>query len=498
MGRSLVQKLLLGVVFGLGLAGCKLALPNFVPTSEVKAYQKEETEYNPVLVVSSDGNDLNGKADIVNYHLNIKDADGRLVESITQDTPISMEIPMEDGTFYISGGCSDLRGASDDDGPIEVIIARGNHLPTANLSVSPNSGKPPLEVSIAFDGTDEDGVEDIVEYQIEIDKGRDGTIDETITGNSPINIYREFSTNSDIYGKVNDAKGATSSVGPVKVTVDETPVPNPPIPVFSISAPEGNTALETLLLSINGIKTDAEISDYKVWFDANNNLQRESNEIIMNSMTAIENKSIVVTEAGTKRFYGICTDINGLEGITRLAEVFVNPASQITDMTGSVILPDAPYSVGGKLTFAAEARNNKNPLSPITIDNSNHQSLRYKILRKIGQGIYEEILNKKLENEVNIILNPAGVDGIVNPGSIRVEQKSDEKMYFEIKNARVTFNGLTLTFKDSPAQYIESSSNHLFDKAGDYIFQTIMRYSLGDEPQTRTFNFVSSDFVVQP
>ena len=87
-----------------------------------------------------------------------------------------------------------------------------NYAPEAILSVYPNSGQAPLETNIQVDCTDLNGIEDIRESQLTID--REGTEnDETITQENPINITRTFYDAEDInvFGKCTDLRGESDS-----------------------------------------------------------------------------------------------------------------------------------------------------------------------------------------------------------------------------------------------------------------------------------------------
>jgi len=97
-----------------------------------------------------------------------------------------------------------------------------NSKPSANLSVSPTSGQTTLTSSINLNGSDSDGR--IMNYTVQIDNNEDGTINQTISQSSPINISKQFNVSSYIYGQVTDSSGMTSDR--VKETVTVTN-PNP-------------------------------------------------------------------------------------------------------------------------------------------------------------------------------------------------------------------------------------------------------------------------------
>lgn len=86
-----------------------------------------------------------------------------------------------------------------------------NYAPKAVLQVANTSSN---NYDIHLTGEDQNGNADITGYQVSIDLGGDGTIDEKIpqTGlsNSPIDIQRQFNSNTKVYGTVTDSQGKTN------------------------------------------------------------------------------------------------------------------------------------------------------------------------------------------------------------------------------------------------------------------------------------------------
>jgi hypothetical protein len=100
-----------------------------------------------------------------------------------------------------------------------------NYVPEAELSVAPVSVETSKDVYIDLDGTDANGHSDITNYEIDIDRGNNGTIEEIITQSSPISATRTFN-NAEIVkitGKVTDSGGLTDSKS-TNVTVYTPPV----------------------------------------------------------------------------------------------------------------------------------------------------------------------------------------------------------------------------------------------------------------------------------
>jgi hypothetical protein len=91
--------------------------------------------------------------------------------------------------------------------------AKINHAPTSSLYVSATSGRIPLSVELKSDGTDKEGKSDIINYKLSIDEGNDGTIDETISQSTPIDVTRTFTKveTIKIYAECTDAEGLSDS-----------------------------------------------------------------------------------------------------------------------------------------------------------------------------------------------------------------------------------------------------------------------------------------------
>ena len=100
-----------------------------------------------------------------------------------------------------------------------------NYAPVASLSVTPQSVEVNSPVNLELTGTDEDGNDDIIEYKVDVDKGADGTIEETITSPNPINQSwsSDYVGNVKIQGKVTDSQGAVGKATPITINVYPSP-----------------------------------------------------------------------------------------------------------------------------------------------------------------------------------------------------------------------------------------------------------------------------------
>ena len=502
---------------------------NFKPTGLLAAYQKEGSDKdNPAMVIDFDGKDLNGKSDIVEYKVFIKDKEGQTLQTLSEAIPIKQTIFIDEGIYYISGLCTDSQGATDDDGPVEVKISKLNYSPVATFNINPRSGNSPLESSLNLTGTDENGDEDITEYKIEIDRDKDGNIDETLTDSSPIMITRQFTSNTNIYGTCTDSKGAIGNVGPIEIVVTQPPVEpdpivpdpiipdpiepdpvipdpvepdpiippviiNPPITSFSVGNSVGNIPLETLV-SISGTKTDNEIVKYQIGLDKNEDGNLTPDEFIIDSPNPIYNKKIILTRSGTKKFYGICIDSEGNKGINGPVNVEVNPSNQPTDLTREINFTNTPYSIGDKLTFTAQLTNNTTPLNSLIVDNSNRQSLEYTLLKEIIDEVYEEVLKHPFDTEVTMTFNPPSKR--VNRGGLKFEQKNDDNLAVTITNANVIYKGILLTIGDTPKTLTEKVNCYTFKQDGNFLIQTNIKYFVGEETSSRSIVLSSDNFSV--
>ncbi|MFH1325166.1 MAG: hypothetical protein ABIH49_00150, partial [archaeon] len=100
-------------------------------------------------------------------------------------------------------GCLDRDEEPQVEPPIEP--PEENYPPQAILDVSPVSGRAPLEIRIRVDGSDENGEEDIINYEARLGN-------ETVTGLSPIDITRYLPEGLyEITGIVTDREGATGN-----------------------------------------------------------------------------------------------------------------------------------------------------------------------------------------------------------------------------------------------------------------------------------------------
>jgi len=329
----------------------------------------------------------------------------------------------------------------------DPITPNTNHAPIANLSSTPESGYSPLTTNISLSGTDEDG-DAITEYQVEI---VNGTIDETISQSTPIQISRTFNVGDvKIYGQCKDDKGLSSDKKNIEVIVSE-PISGDILPTanLSVSPTSGQYPLTTNI-SLSGTDSDGIVVGYKVEID--NGDDGTIDETISQS-TPISNISRTFNEAGNVKISGTVTDDKG--GKTKKS-VSVN-ALERTDLVGNITFASS-YNVGSKFNFSGEIQNSTN--NEITIDNSIKDSLEYKLIKE-GTTVSD----KKFDQSGVIILH--------EKGKITLDYEGDNLTYtfFNAKvNGNDFLNGIPITI---------SSPSYIFTESGQYHIETIIKYSMG-------------------
>ncbi len=188
-----------------------VTVDNSIPVAIFSARQQDT---NPDIIVNLDGNDLNGKQDIIKYRMGIDENNDNMLEEnevkITSNSPIiNGIIPINYGTYNLLGECVDSQGAIGRAG-IEVIVS-SQPVPTANLTVSATSGNFPLEDSINLDGSETNGT--IVKYEIGIDGNNNGRLEdsEIIATSTTSAITKEIiftkPSTYKVLGQVTDSNG---------------------------------------------------------------------------------------------------------------------------------------------------------------------------------------------------------------------------------------------------------------------------------------------------
>lgn len=227
MAKNLVKRLSEGVAvlttgLSLGLASCKPLIFNFIPEYLLSAYQDGN---NLGIVIETDVIDLNGKQDVVEYDVIIKDSNGIVIGNLSGKNPINQIISVSAGTFYISGWCVDSQGAIGPAGPVTVTLNAPPQLVfSGNLGVSsPLSGNLPLEKLVSFSETSTDWIP--VKYEIGVDANNNGGLEDNeiiIMKTSAISNEKMIFTNPgvyEIYGRATRSQGNTGMSGPIEITV---------------------------------------------------------------------------------------------------------------------------------------------------------------------------------------------------------------------------------------------------------------------------------------
>ncbi|MFW5720936.1 MAG: hypothetical protein ACOCWW_00970 [Bacteroidota bacterium] len=167
--------------------------------------------------IEVNGTDKDSLEDIQNYYLIINELETNIKKNNPIDTTFLFS---ESGQYTLIGVVEDKSGARD---TLEVLVNVNkpeNNPPVASVSANPAEGIAPFESRIEIGGSDEDGIEDIKKYYLEIDK-----LEINIERTNPIDTNIVFSDYGDynVRGIVEDSKGARDSLE-VLLTVEKPEV----------------------------------------------------------------------------------------------------------------------------------------------------------------------------------------------------------------------------------------------------------------------------------
>ena len=349
-----------------------------------------------------------------------------------------------------------------------------NHPPVANLSVNPESGYAPLTTNISLTGTDEDG-NAITAYKVMIDLGDDGTMDETISQSTPINVSRIFSNVGDvrIYGQCTDSNGLNSDRKNIEAIVSKLNENKLPTANLSVNPTSGQYPLTTNI-SLTGTDSDGTVIGYKVEIDVGGDGKIEET---INQSTPI-NVSRTFDDVENVTISGTITDNQG--GETKKS-VSVN-ALERNDLAGNISFANS-YKVGDNFTFSGTVQNSTS--GDIIIDNSNKDSLEY-VLIKDGTTF----LDKKFDQDARIALH--------NLGFIKLDY-DENKIY--LWNADMTSSIGDITWSDTWASLYPNGIpctipgvDFKLSKSGTYYLEAIVKYSMNGNNYHK--KFISSSFSV--
>ena len=184
---------------------------------------------------SSAGEQAKSATFIVEYYLGVDyNGDGNIDKEIRQGSPIETNETLNYvGTAKFHATCTDNLGLTSNPKSLEVIVNEaipGNHKPVAVLNSDKTSLIKGESANINLSGTDDEGVGDIQKYELNLDYDGNGTIDETISQNSPINTSKRFDIvgTAKVYGKVTDSKNE-SDEKTLEIRVSQIPINQPPV-----------------------------------------------------------------------------------------------------------------------------------------------------------------------------------------------------------------------------------------------------------------------------
>lgn len=194
MTKSLINKLKKGVCLvaaaaSIGFASCKMPDPipnpiNYAPTAELSACQENQDKE---IIVNLDGQDQNGKQDIISYEVSVKDSNGQIIYDKSQESPFNNALISTNntGTFSVLGQCRDSKGAVGNAGPIQVIV----NPPVVN----------PIVISGNFGDDENKGIKaGMIKVYNDNHKLLETILTDSNTGNFIIDIDPSISTNNII------------------------------------------------------------------------------------------------------------------------------------------------------------------------------------------------------------------------------------------------------------------------------------------------------------
>ena len=159
--------------------------------------------------IKVNGSDKDGTDDISTYILKIEALEIYVEKNKAIDTTMIFD---KKGKYEVKGIVEDKAGASSEASSwlnVSEEPEPENNPPVAIVSADPSQGEAPLTSKIKVSGSDEDGIEDIKKYYLEVDK-----LGLNIEKANPIDTSLVFSGsgNYNVRGIVEDSKGARDSL----------------------------------------------------------------------------------------------------------------------------------------------------------------------------------------------------------------------------------------------------------------------------------------------
>ena len=367
--RAKVGILALVSFFYFGLAGCEPIVPttNYAPKESISSSQPS-TKVGTPIYLNADGTDENGIAN----HLIVLDNNNNWIidagdlELTKQDSPIKNYswTPTKAGTYsFIAQGTDNLDSSLKGTARLEIVVSDNvinppvNYAPVASISANPASIKIGESVSLALNGTDENGNEDIVEYKIGLDKNNDNNIssdEELIKQAFPITNYSWTSNQTGTFkliGQCTDKTGLNDNKE-ANITISPSNLPN--VTLTTTDLIDGRTSIITLPSptddDTSGIipYISAEILGGNVTPTLNGNqLTLQPNSVSQN--TPYQVRLTFGSEAGginTANLEGVVVNLCDVSGFLQNNETDSNQAGTIKLYDGTTSLSSIPTTDG--------------------------------------------------------------------------------------------------------------------------------------------------------
>lgn len=282
-----------------------------------------------------DGDDPDGRIDI--YRVAIE---GPEPLELVRDAPIDTTLVLAAGTHAFRATVVDDRGATATArDSVRAVASRINVAPTPRLTVSPDSGRAPLDVTVDARGSDSDG--SVEQYELDLDG--DGTFE--YASRFPIQQSARYTAAGEIVirMRVTDDEGA-SARDSVRVVVEPEASPPPPPPNQAPSAaivvtPTSGEAPLQVTVHASASDPDGSIATLALDLDGDGAFD-------VTEATGDLSVDHVFETAGTYTLRAIATDDDGASGEATATVTVVETANEAPSgsLAATVTSGEAPLT----------------------------------------------------------------------------------------------------------------------------------------------------------